>query len=354
MNEHLSRSSMSETITPRQMQTVSNPVIPHSGSLQPRLAVDAEDIPTPAPSKPAAEPADLRLNGVSLVIPAYNEELVIGSVVLKACRIVRKVIVVDDGSRDRTAEVARYAGADVIRLEKNQGKAYALLLGLKRARDLGCTAAVTLDGDGQHTTEDIARVVQPILDGKMDLVIGSRFLDKKNGVPAYRRAGQKTLDVFSKMGTGYACTDSQSGFRAFSKKALNNLDIVSHGYGIESDMIEHFVERGLVIGEVPIAVRYEVPHKHKMNPLAHGVSVLARLVTMISYRRPLIAFGIPGFVLVVGGLIAELWVFEEFHTNGTFHDVLGVGSAFVLVLGMLLLIAGLILNTLVSIMNQNK
>ena len=70
----------------------------------------------------------------------------------------RKVIVVDDGSQDRTAEIAKLAGADVIRLDENTGKAYALLLGLKRARDLGCSAAVTLDGDGQHTTDDIARV----------------------------------------------------------------------------------------------------------------------------------------------------------------------------------------------------
>ncbi len=345
---------MSETIIHRHMQAISGTAVPSPVTVPPRLAADAEDIARPATSAPAAAPPDLRLTGVSVVIPAYNEELVIGSVVLKACRIVRKVIVVDDGSQDRTAEIAKLAGADVIRLDYNTGKAYALLLGLKHARDLGCSAAVTLDGDGQHTTDDISRVVLPVLEGKADLVIGSRFLKKKNGVPAYRRAGQKALDVFTKVGSGYACTDSQSGFRAFSKKALANLDFVSQGYAIESDMIAHFVKCGLVIGEVPIAVRYKVPHKHKMNPLAHGITVLARLINMISYRRPLIAFGIPGFILIAGGLIAEIWVFAELRTTGVFHDVLAVGSAFVLVLGMLLVVAGLILNILVPLIQRNN
>jgi glycosyltransferase involved in cell wall biosynthesis len=344
---------MSETITPLRMQVTSGSAASRPVSLPARLAADTEDVLAPAASSPAAAPADPRLTGVSVVIPAYNEELVIGSVVLKACRIVNKVIVVDDGSVDRTAEVARYAGADVIRLEANQGKAHALLLGLERARDLGCTAAVTLDGDGQHTTDDIARVVRPVLDGKADLVIGSRFLKKKNGIPAYRRAGQKALDVFTSVGSGYACTDSQSGFRAFSKKALANLDIVSQGYRIESDIIAHFVERGLVIGEVPIAVRYEVPHKHKMNPMSHGMTVLAHLINMISYRRPLIAFGLPGAALMLGGIFAEVYVFTELNTNGVFHDIIAFGSAFVILLGMLLVIAGLILNVLVPLMKQN-
>ena len=132
------------------------------------------------PSGQAQAPPVERLKGVTVVIPAFNEELVIGSVVLKTCRVVQKVIVVDDGSKDRTAEVARYAGAEVIRLDTNHGKAHALLLGLRRARDLGCIAAIAIDGDGQHKTHDIPRVIQPVLDGKVDLVIGSRFLAKKN------------------------------------------------------------------------------------------------------------------------------------------------------------------------------
>jgi len=289
---------------------------------------------------------------VILVIPAYKEELVIGSLVLKARQIVEKVIVVDDGSTDNTTQVATLAGAEVIRLDNNTGKAYALLLGLRRARDLGCTAAVTLDGDAQHKTREIPDVVRPVLEGKADLVIGSRFLGKGNGVPAYRRMGQKTLDVFTQIGSGHKCTDTQSGFRAFSQKALNNLDFPSSGYSIESDMITHFAERGLVMAEVPITVRYEVPHKHKMNPMRHGLSVLGGIINLISYKRPLIAFGVPGFFLTIAGLLTEIWVFTELYATNKFHYILAIGSAFIVMLGLLLLIAGLILNALVAIMDK--
>jgi len=295
-----------------------------------------------------------RLKGVTVVIPAFNEELVIGSIVLKTCRVVQKVIVVDDGSKDRTAEVARYAGAEVIRLETNHGKAHALLLGLRRAHDLGCIAAVSIDGDGQHTTQDIPRVVQPVLDGKADLVIGSRFLAKKNGVPAYRRAGQRALDIFSTIGSGHKSTDSQSGFRAFSKKAMENLDFPSTGYNIESDMIAHFSQKGLVIAEVPISVRYEVPHKHKKNPIAHGLGVLMRIIDLISYRRPLIAFAIPGFILFLIGLLSGFYAFTEYYASSKFPFELSMVSTVFLILGLLLIIAGLILNALVAILKDHK
>jgi glycosyltransferase involved in cell wall biosynthesis len=320
--------------------------------------MNAQTPVTPGSGKPGMEtPAESpakKYSDVIVVIPSYNEELVIGSIVLKALQQVEKVIVVDDGSQDRTAEVAAYGGAEVIRLETNTGKAHALCAGLKRARDLGCTAAVTLDGDGQHKTREIRRVVTPVIEGNADLVIGSRFLTKTNGVPFYRRVGQKTLDVFTEIGSGQKCTDTQSGFRAFSQRALDNLNFESTGYNIESDMIAHFASRGLTILEVPTTVRYEVPHKHKKNPVTHGLGVLARIINLISYRRPLLAFGIPGFIMIIAGMIAEIWVFAELVATDTFHYVLAIGSAFVLILGMLLVIAGLILNALVLIIKAEK
>ena len=184
--------------------------------------------------------------GLCAVLPAYNEELVIGSVVLRTKQYVNRVIVVDDGSSDRTAEVAKLAGAEVIQLEHNTGKAYAILLGLKRARETGCTVAVMLDADGQHDPREIQRVAGMVSAGKADLVIGSRFLEKNGGIPAYRQVGQKILDLFTNMGAKTKVTDSQSGFRALSRKALDNLDFRSDGYNIESDMIAHFSALGLI------------------------------------------------------------------------------------------------------------
>ena len=296
-----------------------------------------------------------KFKDVIVVIPAFNEELAIGSVVLKVCRIVDHVIVVDDGSKDNTADVARLAGAEVIRIDENMGKAHALLLGLKRARELGCRVAVTFDGDGQHKSHDISTIIKPVLEGKADLVIGSRFLTKSNSVPSHRRIGQKTLDIFTKIGSQHPCTDSQSGFRALSSKALENLDFTSYGYGIESDMITHFAERGLILAEVPITVCYEVPQGHKKNFIAHGLGVLAGIINLISYRRPLLAFGIPGCFLLLCGVILGLFSFTEYFITSRYSLTISLMSATLMGLGLLLMIAGLILNALVIIMaNKEK
>lgn len=295
-----------------------------------------------------------KFEDIIVVIPAYNEELVIGSVVLGVSRIVEKIIVVDDGSTDATYIIATAAGAEVIRVERNQGKAHALLLGLKRARELGCRAAVTFDGDGQHKSDDIPSVIKPVLEGKADLVIGSRFLTKGNGVPSHRRVGQKTLDLFTKIGSHQDCSDSQSGFRALSPKALENLDFTSEGYGIESDMITHFAGRGLVIAEVPITARYEVPHSHKKNFLSHGIGVLGGIINLISYKRPLLAFGVPGFIILFMGLITGFHAFSEYYTTNKFSFAWSMGSMLFVMVGLLLMIAGLILNTLVRIVDEHK
>jgi len=193
------------------------------------------------------------------------------------------------------------------------------------------------------------------MNGEADLVIGSWFLAGTMDIPLYRWAGQKTLNVFISMGTETNVSDSQSEFRVLSRKALEKLDFTSDGYNVESDMIAHFARQGLVIRGIPITVRYDVPTKHKKNPVTHGFGVLSRLVTLISYRRPLIAFGIPGMILIIAGLVAELWVFAELYINGNgFHYVLAIGSVFVIVLGLLIVITDLILNTLVVIIRDDK
>ncbi len=197
------------------------------------------------------------------VIPAFNEEVAIGSVVLSVLRYVNEVIVVDDCSRDSTSELAKRAGAQVIRMPVNGGKAKALLTGLREAERQGFDAAVMLDGDGQHRGEDIPAVLAPILNNEYDLIIGSRFLGEQKDIPRYRVFGQKVINRISNASAHIDITDSQSGMRALSAKALKHLDFHSEGYNVESDMITHFADAGLNISEVPISSAYDVPNGHK-------------------------------------------------------------------------------------------
>lgn len=293
---------------------------------------------------------------IAAIIPAYNECLVIGSVVLQSRQHVEAVIVVDDGSADKTAEIARLAGADVIVMPENGGKAQAMMAGFTRAKNLGYDVVVMLDGDGQHNPNEIPAVVGPILSGKADLVIGSRFLETgaDADIPRYRIAGQKVLNGFTAIASDHPCTDSQSGFRALGPRALQNLTFSSEGYDIESDMIHHFAKAGLTIGEVPINVTYDVPHKHKKNPISHGLGVLAKLIGVIGYRRPLLSFGIPGLVFFVAGFLVEIYTFSQYVRAGAFHYILFTGGIAFLTLGLLLMMCGLILNSLVIIMKEHR
>jgi glycosyltransferase involved in cell wall biosynthesis len=301
---------------------------------------------------PVPSPRLLGRNNLVAIIPAYNEEIVIASVVLRAKMYLDNVIVVDDGSRDMTAELARLAGADVIALPINTGKANAIMEGFKRAKEMNYSTIVMLDGDGQHDPRDILKVAEPVMRGEADLVIGSRYLNNDKNTPKYRRIGQKTLDFFTNFASETTTTDSQSGFRALSRAALDNLDFASEGYGIESDMIAHFSERNLRITEVPISVRYEVPHKHKKHPFSHGLEVLGDIFGFIGYKRPIWIFGVPGATIAIIGIIAGFFAYTEYYLTTRFPFTLTMGSALAIVSGLLLITTGLILNSLIQFIRK--
>jgi len=290
---------------------------------------------------------------IVVLIPAYKEELTISMVVALSLKYADKVIVVDDGSPDRTSELAKAAGAEVIRQEPNQGKAAALKVGFNRCRELEPACVVIMDGDGQMDPDQIMVVAQPVLDGKADLVIGSRFIGEEVDIPRYRIFGQKVLNSATNMSSNVKITDSQSGYRALSFKALENMDFASDSYNIESDMIVHFSQRGLGIAEAPISVRYDVPNAHKQKPLRHGLGVLSRIITIIGYRRPLIIFGIPGLIALLLGTIFSFSAFLEkiIIFNWTLVSQ-GIAGISLFAIGLFLVFAALVLNSL-SMLMQN-
>jgi glycosyltransferase involved in cell wall biosynthesis len=292
---------------------------------------------------------------LAAIIPAYNESLVIGSVVLHTREYVDKVFVIDDGSNDQTAEIARLAGAVVIRINHNQGKANALMYGFDVAQQNGYETVITLDGDGQHDPEYIPQLTKPVIDGKADMVIGSRYLGMDSNIPVYRRIGQVILNFTTNAGSNgssYNTTDSQSGFRVLNTNALSNLDFKSEGYSIESDMITHLAERDLRITEVPIKVLYNVPHKHKQNALIHGFDVFTDVFGYIGYNRPMILFLVPGIILTLSGLLIGAMAFSGYYQTMVFPFIPTMLSIFTLILGLMLVTSGLVLNSLVQLVKS--
>lgn len=286
------------------------------------------------------------------VVPAYNEELAIGSVVLETKKHVEEVIVVDDGSTDRTAEIAGLAGAVVLKLDQNYGKAKALMRGFELARQNGFTAGVMLDGDGQHNPDELPSLISPVLQGEADLVIGSRYLKASRATPGYRRTGQRLLDVVTNMSTDQKVSDSQSGFRALSKEAMDSLDFESKGFNIESDMIVHFSQKGLKVKEVPIGVHYDIPKQHNRNPISHGVSVMGNVIKLVSRNRPLLIFGLPGFILALIGLslgVASIVETTLFNWSWLFQTLVAV---FLFIIGLVLCIAALVLHSISELVDR--
>ncbi|MGA2162770.1 MAG: glycosyltransferase family 2 protein [Methanoregula sp.] len=281
-------------------------------------------------------------------MPAYNEEKCIAKTIIGARKYVDQVLVVDDGSTDATGEIAEEVGALVVHHEKNSGYGAALQSIFAKARELHVEALVILDADGQHNPEEVGRLLEALVTEDADVVIGSRFV-KGNGnhIPGYRKVGMKVLDRATKVAGVADISDSQSGFRAYGKRAIDAIHLYGDGMSAGSEVLIQINDNRLKIAEVPINVRYDIEGTSSENPVKHGLSVLSKIIGLISYRRPLPAFGIPGCILIVGGFLSELWVFNELQTVGVFHNVLAIGSAFILVLGMLLVIAGLILNYLV-------
>ena len=237
-------------------------------------------------------------------IPAYNEEIGIGSVVLAVWEYADEVLVIDDGSTDRTAQIARNAGARVIEHAENRGKGHALRTLLETVRDTEFDALVLLDADGQHVATDIPTVQEPVLDGDCDIAIGSRYTGGiASTTPFHRRVGQRILDFLTTSTTGQSVTDSQSGFRALSADAVQAMRIQTDGYGVESEMIRNATEADLQIEEVPIEVRYRDIDGQTMNPVRHGLSVVSVLVQLFRDCHPLLFFSVLRLVLLLVGTL---------------------------------------------------
>jgi len=247
-------------------------------------------------------------------IPAYNEEKTIARVVLGAQKHAHVVVVCDDGSTDLTSEIAERLGAIVVRHERNVGYGAAMQSLIRRARELKADVLVTLDGDGQHDPAEISRLVKPIEDGIAQVVLGSRFMDR-NGtadMPAYRQFGVKIITKLANGSAKNGVSDAQSGFRAYSKLAMEHLASISENGMIASiELLRTIQKNGLKICEVPITCKYANAlgvQTSTENAATHGIGLLMSLVKLVVEDRPLPFLGIPGILSLAAGVYFGIWM----------------------------------------------
>jgi glycosyltransferase involved in cell wall biosynthesis len=192
------------------------------------------------------------------ILPAYNLEKSIAEIVRRTQPFVDVVLVVADGSKDGTGRAAREAGATVPEPEATRGKGFAIIKGIEHSKRLGAGIVILMDSDGQHLPEEIPGVVQPLLDGRADAVVGSRMLGTLR-TSTINKFGNWGLKLISFAVTWRWMTDTESGFRAFLAEKLYELKLESRGYEIESELLLRALVKRWRIVEVPINVPFAVP-----------------------------------------------------------------------------------------------
>jgi len=287
-------------------------------------------------------------------IPAFNEERNIASIITKLRSISDTIVVCNDGSSDLTSEIAERMGAVVINHEKNLGYGGAIRSIFLKAKELDGDILVTFDADGQHRIEDIENVITPIVEEKADLVIGSRFLDEsEKEVPQYRKVGIKVITKITNASIKEQITDSQSGFRAYSKKVVDELNPSELGMGISTEILIKASTKNFKITEVPIKILYS-GDTSTHNPISHGSSVILSTIKYTSIEHPLKFYGIPSIIFFIIGISFTYLSAQYYAEIGRLSTNLTIVAAGTVLIAVVLLITSILLYTLVSVVREKN
>ncbi len=290
---------------------------------------------------------------ITVGIPAYNEEKNIAKIIVKLKKIADKIIVCNDGSTDLTSEIAENLGAIVINHTKNRGYGSGIKSILEKSKEIGSELLVTFDGDGQHRVEDIKKIIEPIEKNEVDLVIGSRFLNEEQEIPQYRKLGIKLITKITNANLKEKITDSQSGFRAYSKEVISKLKTSDMGMGVSTEILIKASSLNFKIGEVPITILYD-GNTSTHNPVSHGTSVLLSTIKYISIEHPLKFYGIPSLIFFVIGLTFTFLSIQYYTEIGRLSTNLTLIGAGTILISVILIITTILLYSLVSVVREGK
>jgi len=282
-----------------------------------------------------------------ITIPAYNEEKTIADTIKELKEVIRKnrynarIIVVDDGSGDKTAKVAAKAGALVFSHPKNYGLAESFRTEMEKCIELDADAVVHIDADGQYVSKEIPLLVNEIKKGA-DLVLGSRFKGEIEEMPLMKRMGNRAFSLVISNITGTRITDAQTGFRAFTRKVAEEIKIISNHTYTQEQIIRAIKHKFRVV-EVPITFKKRAHGKSRLmtNPLDFAVKAWINILRIYRDYEPLKFFGISGFIIFGLGFLIGLWLVYLYLTIGIVGRIPSVMMAVLLMsLGFQLIIFG--------------
>ena len=249
-----------------------------------------------------------------VLIPAYNEENNIEKTIQSIPRKIMgadevRILVVNDGSTDNTVDCAANAGADkIVSHRQNSGVGAAFMTGIRNAIMMNAYIVVTVDADSQFAPNQIPELIIPILNHQADVVIGSRFKkETPKNIPRIKLFGNKIFSKLVSMVIGQKLTDTQTGFRAYSKECLLNISVANE-FTYTQEVLIDLKFKGMRIAEVPVSVSYDDKRKSRVvksifNYTARALSIITR--TLI-YHKPMFAFGVLGSIFCGGGIFAKL------------------------------------------------
>jgi len=288
-------------------------------------------------------------------IPAFNEERTIAKIVIGSMKHVDTVIVCNDGSNDMTGEIARRLGAVVVNHERNMGYGAALATLFSTARERGASIAVTLDGDGQHDPDEIPKILEPILTKSADIVTTTRFggvaRGRISGVPTSRAFGIRLITSLSKLLTKGDTSDAQSGLRAYSIKALEQIRISEQGMGASTEILIKAAEQNLKLTELSTTISYKNGKKRR-NIVWQGTDVILSMFKHLSLRHPLLTYGVPGMLCMI--LSSVLWgiTIHSFATTRTVISTLVLLAIGTTLSGLVLITTSIIIWIMISIIRE--
>jgi len=301
-----------------------------------------------------APTADSVSGDVIVGIPAYNEADTIESVVTEARRIADDVIVVDDGSADQTAVLARDAGATVVEHDRNEGYGHALKTLFRETADHDVESLAIIDADGQHDPADISKLLQAV-ENDADIAIGSRFTpDGETDAPPYRRFGLAIVNGLTNLSMGVIRAesrvhDTQSGFRAYDSQVVETLAEdadIGDRMSASTDTLYHAHQHGYEIEEVGTTVTYDGEGTSTQHPVAHGLTLVQNILKAIEHQRPMTVLGMPGFTSIVVGIGFGYWTIANYISSSTFPVGLALVSVFFTLVGVFGCFTGIILHSL--------